>query len=185
MISIRLHYRVLIGAIAVIASVLSSERNGLTQESRVLSADLAINFVCANKPRSELETGMEEFVNGEGFNVLNQGRLQRDHGIYLLNTQIVGLDGKRDILEFVGLPVGFAKKDTVYNAGLRSPPPTRRSPQLEEAVLTFVSKGLGCDVRQVTRGENGPDAIQFYDREFARIESVFRDADILKKRQPQ
>lgn len=175
--------RILGVATTVTALVLWPAREGLTQEARVLNADLAVNFVCANKSRSLLEAGIENFMNEEKFNVLNLGRIQRDHGLYLLETQIIGLDSDRDILEFVGLPVGFAKRDITYTAGLRSPPPTRRSSHLEEAVLTFVSKSLDCDVKQVTRGENGLDAAEFYDREVARIEHLLREGEALKKPQ--
>jgi hypothetical protein len=116
-------------------------------------------------------------MKSHGFSVLNQGRIQRDHGYYLLNTQIIGLDSDREIIEFVSFP----GRDGLYSVGLRSRPPTHRSPELEEAALTFASNSLGCEVRNVTRGENGPDAIAFYNREVQRVRSLFREAEELQK----
>jgi len=65
---------------------------------------------------------------------------------------------------------------------LNTPPPTHRSAELENRLLAFVSEKLACEVQQVTRGENAKDAIEFYDWEIQRIETLFREAEELQGR---
>ncbi|HEX4409083.1 MAG TPA: hypothetical protein VH206_09945 [Xanthobacteraceae bacterium] len=142
-----------------------------------MSADLAFNLACVNKPRSVTEPAVEDFMKSRGFDVLNQGRIQQDHGFHLLDTQIVGLDSNREIIEFDSFP----GRDGLYTVALRSPPPTHRIPQLEQDILTFVSNSLGCEVRQITRSENGENAISFYNREVERIQRLFHEAGALPK----
>jgi hypothetical protein len=67
-----------------------------------------------------------------------------------------------------------------YLVGLTTPPPTKRAPQLEDALLEFASKTLGCEVRQVIRGENAADAAEFYNDEIMRVENLFRQAEQLR-----
>jgi hypothetical protein len=167
----------------LLASVVCPAFDGLTQEARVLSADLAVNFKCVNEPRAVLESGMEAFLKNDGFRVLNRGRIQRDYGVNLQSTAIIGLDDDRRIIQFVGFLVSAAGKDVLYTVGLTSPPPTRRSPELEDAILKFLPEKLGCSVTLATRGENGADATNFFNREFARIDNLFREGSTLQKPQ--
>jgi hypothetical protein len=170
----------LTAATTIIACLLFA-RDGQTQGVGVLSSDLAVNFVCPNKSRDELEVGMDDFLKVQGFRVLNLGRIQRDHEVNLQITKVIGLDSDRKIIEFSGFLLGVPRIKVVYAVILRSPPPTRRSPQLEQALLTFVSKGLGCEPTEVSRGENGQDAKEFYDHEISRIENLFREGEALSK----
>jgi hypothetical protein len=98
-------------------------------DNRVLNTDLAFHFVCKDKDRSSLEEAMETFLRNEHFRVLNKGRNQREHGVFLLDLDVVGIDDGQNIIEFDALP----RTDGRYSAGLNTPPPTRRNPQLEQA----------------------------------------------------
>jgi hypothetical protein len=126
---------------------------------------------------------MEAFLKDEGFRVLNLGRIQRAREVNLQSTAIYGLDNDRRIVVILGFLIPFAGKDVLYTVSLTSPPPTQRSPQLEEAILTLVSEKLGCVARQVVRSENGPDATEFYNREVTRIDGLFREGAALEKPQ--
>jgi hypothetical protein len=66
--------------------------------------------------------------------------------------------------------------------GLDTPPPTKRASQLEDALLKFASDTLGCEVRQVSRGENGADARSFHDQLISNAENLFREAEQLGER---
>ena len=143
---------------------------------RVLYPDLAFHIVCEEKARTALEDKIEGFLKSEGFKVLNQARLQREHGVSVSDLHIIGVDDKRRIIDFLD----FSIADGRYAVRLNTPPPTHRSPQVEKALLTFASGKLGCQVRQVTREANGSDASQLHDIEVRRIEGLFRQAEELQ-----
>jgi hypothetical protein len=147
-----------------------------SEPGKVLYPDLAFHIVCEEKARTALENDIERFLKSEGFKVLNQARIQREHRVLLSDLHIIGLDDKRRIVDFLE----FSSADRRYAVKLNSPPPTHRSPQVEEALLAFASNKLGCQVRQVTREENGADAGQLHDIEVRRIEGLFRQAEELQ-----
>jgi hypothetical protein len=148
-----------------------------SQSGRVLLPDLAFRFDCAERDRSVLENDIEKFLRNEGFRVLNRGRIQRKHNVFLSEIDIVGLDDKRRIVDVNKF---ITEKTSTYSVSLLSPPPTQRSPQFEEALLVFVKEKLMCNVRQVSRNQNGPEAIDFFNNEVKRIEGLFRQAEDLK-----
>jgi hypothetical protein len=167
-------------AATFVTSMLCAASDGMTEEVRVLSANLAVNFKCENEPRSVLETDVEAFLKDEGFAVLNLGRIQRDQGLNLQYTKIIGRDDSRRIIELAGFFVPVLGK-VLYTISLMSPPPTHRSSELEKAILALVTEKLGCAATQVARGENGADAAAFYNREVARIDNLFREVVALQK----
>ena len=162
---------------ATLAATWGTVHQGQAQNVFVLNPDLAFHANCKNKPRPEVESSIEEFLKSQNFSVLNVGRIQKEHGVFFLNTEIIGLDKDRRIIKVVGIP----RMDTKYPVIVETPPPTHRSSELEQAMLTFASTTLGCEVSQVSRGENGVDAIQYYNSEVSRIEGLFRQAEFLQK----
>ncbi len=148
---------------------------GACAERHTLHPDLAFNFVCKDKDRSTLEDEIERFLRREGFKVLNQGPIQREHGVFLLDTHIIGLDDAHRMVDVTAFP----RTEGRYSVGLDSPPPTQRAPQLEESLVNFVSKKLACEVSQITRGENSADASEFYNSQVKRVENLFREAEEL------
>src|SRR5258705_1769543 len=145
-------------------------------ESNVIRADLSFHFVCKGKDRTTLEDDIDNFLRQQGFRVLNEGRVQREHGLFLTELKIIGLDDKRRLIKVTDVPSGQGR----YSVGLNTPPPTNRAPQLEDALLEFASKTLGCEVRQVTRGENAADAAAFYQYEIKRVQNLFGQAEQLR-----
>lgn len=143
-----------------------------------LSADLAFIFSCANVNTNKVEQKVEEFLKENKFRVLNRGRIQREHGIFLLKTDIAGLDSMQRIISVVALPTAA---DT-YSVGLNTVPPTQRSAELENTLLKFVTSALNCEVRQVERHENSSDKRFVHDRNVARIEKQFLQIEQLLKR---
>src|SRR5438477_8945848 len=102
--------------------------NGAHADRRTLHPDLAFNFVCKGKDRSTLEDEIERFLRHEGFKVLNQGRIQREHGVFLLDTHIIGLDDAHRMIDVTAFP----RTEDRYSLGLNTPPPTQRTPQFED-----------------------------------------------------
>jgi hypothetical protein len=141
----------------------------------LFSPDLTFHFVCKDKIRSALEDDIEAFLKLEGFKVLNKGRVQREHSVFLLDTDIIALDEKRRLIDVIAGP-----QAVTYAVRLLTPPPTQRASRLEDALLKFASDKLGCEVLQVARGENGHDARQYYDRKIRDTENLFREAEQLK-----
>jgi hypothetical protein len=148
------------------------------QSTQLAKSDLAFHFVCQQTIRSELEVSIEKFLRHEGFKVLNQARILREHGIFAYDIYIFGLDDKRRIFTFSALP----RSEGRYSAGLITPPPTQRSLELEDAVLKLISGQLGCELRQITRSENQADAKEIYELHYRTIEKLFEQAERLEGR---
>jgi hypothetical protein len=144
-------------------------------ESNVLHADIAFHFSCKGQAAIEIGNQIEAFLQREGFEVLNRARLEQEHGVYLNGLEVIGLDKPNRMIDFRASHVGDA-----YSVALNTRPPTKHSSQFEESLLKFVSQKLGCAVRQVTRGENGADAIGFYDRLVELRDALFREAERLR-----
>jgi len=142
----------------------------------VFSPDLSFQFVCKDIGRSDLEQEIERFLREVGFKVLNQGRIQREHDVFLLATNIVALDGQRRVIDVISVPRAKGK----YELRLQSPPPTKRAPPLEDALLKFVARTLGCEAREIIRGENGPDARAYYESRLRAVENLFHEAEELR-----
>jgi hypothetical protein len=158
------------------------------QAVRVLSSDLGFIMACKDRDPSTLEGPIEEFLRREGFDVLNRASLQRRHNWFsTLDLEIIGLDKARRMIHFWSHPAPktVARLQGYYSVELRTPPPTQRAPEVEDAVLKFVADQLRCGVRQVTRQENGADVADLYENEIRRVENLFREADQLNGRQPR
>ena len=162
----------------LIGSVLLWKINASTQyPNQVLLPDSSFLFDCEGKDRNLLEINIEGFLLSKGFKVLNLGKIQREHKVHILETDIIGLDQNRGIIEFVSLP---SSKGT-YSFGFTSPPPTRRSFDIEESLLDFTKNKLKCEVRQRSGSMNGMETKRFYDAEVKRMEGLFREAKELQK----
>lgn len=152
----------------------------------LLSADLAFNFSCANLDRSIMERGIEDFLRGQQFKVLNIGSMRREFGFPAPHddTYLTSIDASKRRIEIQAAPVPpkerNSQRDKYYFVRLNSPPPTQRSPDLEEVLLAFVPGKLSCKVTSVTRGENGTDKQAYDNSEIARIEGLFRQAEMCR-----
>jgi hypothetical protein len=158
------------------------------QRVRVLSSDLNFIMDCKDRDPSTLEGPIEEFLRREGFDVLNLAGVQRRHIWFsALEVEIIGLDKARHMIHFRSphAPKNVARLQGHYFVGLRTPPPSQRAPEVEDALLKFVTDQLQCGFRQVTRQENGADVADLYENEIRRVENLFREADQLNGRQPR
>jgi len=142
----------------------------------VLSADLAVQFICPGKERSFLEDKVEQFLKETRFKVLNLARIQHEQHVVLLETDIKGLDENRRLIELRSEPSAADR----YVLLLYTQPPTRRAAELESKVLQFVSDTLKCEMQEVTPRTKGTSAIAFYDRLIKRTENLFLEAERLR-----
>jgi len=147
-----------------------------TAEGPLFSPDLAFHFVCGGVDRSSLERRFEGFLRDSGFRLVNKAQVQHQHEIYFFDSDIIGLDDQQRIVHLISVP----QTPNRYSVTLETPPPTRRSASLEERILNFVSGGLGCEVRQITRGENRSDAIRYYDEKLRQIDNLFRELEAIQ-----
>jgi hypothetical protein len=161
---------------AIALAMLCSTDGGRAGSVRALSSDLAFQFICKDDSRSALEHVFEGFLVHEGFKVLNQARIQREHGVFSLDVHLIALDDKRRTVDIISVPL----VENRYAVRFRTPPPTKRASDIEDALLEFVSNKLGCELRQVTRGQNGADVGDLYENEVQGIENKFREAEELE-----
>ena len=143
---------------------------------RSLSADLSLHFICSGQDRVSIEKRVVTFLIENGFKVLNLARLQQEHQVFFLKTNIKSLDAKHRMIDLLSP----SPNPDRYVLTLNTPPPTRREVKIEDAILRFVSDTLKCDVRQVTRGENGSDRRDLHEDEVGRLESLFVEAERLR-----
>jgi hypothetical protein len=108
--------------------------------------------------------------------VLNPARIQREHGVLSLEVHMIGLDDRRRTVDLMSIP----PVENRYAVRFRTPPPTQRASDVEDALLQFVSHKLGCELRQVTHGHNGAGAADLYEDEVRGIEREFREAEELE-----
>jgi hypothetical protein len=148
-------------------------------EVRILSSDLAFHMVCEGKSRDSIEGPTELFLKQNKFAALNKGKLIREQTGFE-RVEIIGLDADKRIINVSALPQPVDR----YAIYLRTPPPTKRADSLEEDLVSFAEKGLGCSIRQVARHENGSGESDLYALEVARIEGWFQQAnDVQQGRQ--
>lgn len=144
----------------------------------VLASDLSVQFVCKQQPVERLEREIESFLRVEGFRVLNQGKVQREHGVYLSELRILGLDDPKRLIEFSSLPHISGR----YSLRVNTQPPTVRSAVFESSIETFLSGALGCEIRQASRDVNAANSGDLFESELERVKNLFREAKMLQKR---
>ena len=143
-----------------------------------LNPDLSFLFDCTGGSYPPADDAIEHLLQDQGFRVLNKVRLAAKHRVeFPYALYIVGIDSQRRMVVFMSLP--FPRG--TYSLVLNSPPPTQHATSLEDSLLTFVSRDLGCKIRQTRRDENGPDARDFYDKTFKIREGWFRQADEMER----
>jgi hypothetical protein len=54
---------------------------------------------------------------------------------------------------------------------------------LEEKFKMVVPETLGCELHEMSRGDNGADAAELYDQKIGRVENLFREAEKLQGQQ--
>jgi hypothetical protein len=162
--------------LAIALAILCPTSAGRAAPVRILSSDLAFQFVCKDESRLALEDAFDGFLRHEGFKVLNLARIQREHGVLSLDVHMIGLDDKRRTVDLMSVPPA----ENRYAVRFRTPPPTQRASDIEDALLQVVSNKLGCELRQVTRSQNGADAADLYENEVRGIERAFREAEELE-----
>jgi hypothetical protein len=149
-----------------------------TPAPAALSADLAVQFICKERTGISIEESFVPFLKNHNFRVLNEAKIQREHGYHLLNLYIIAMD-YNDILIQINL---MPPTDDTFSLALTTPPPTNRLNDLESGLLSFVSERLGCQIRSVTRGENGIERSGFFnEHEVKRFETLWREAQELKE----
>jgi hypothetical protein len=132
---------------------------------------------CPGRELSQVERGIESFLPRQGFDTLNQGRIQREHGIRLVDLKVLGIDDKRRMVDFV---VGI--NEDWYAVALRTEPPTQRAVDLERVLQAFVTDSLNCTITQMNRGENPAESKDLFEMEVKRVRGLFREADKLGKK---
>lgn len=69
----------------------------------------------------------------------------------------------------------------IYSLSLLSPPQTPRSPEMEAGLLKVVADKLKCKVNRINRYENSDGSKEVYDKEIARLEGLFKEAEVCMK----
>jgi len=145
----------------------------------VLYADLSLQFECKPYRDVDLEPAIEHFLEKNGFTSLNQGRLQRRHGVYLAELRVIGLDNSGRMIDVIALPHAEGR----YALRLNTPPPTKRDSGFERALENFVVQDVHCVIRQASRNENPAATKELHQSEVDRVRRLFLEAETLEGRQ--
>lgn len=137
-------------------------------------ADLAFQFDCKGKASSPSEQAIEQFMTAKGFRSLDMVRAGKklDTDFSWMKMDTVGIDSARRQITFKG----FQDQPDTYSVSLYSEPPTQRSKELEDALLGFTEKTLGCKNAEVHHVENPAGAKDLYDTSFAKTEGWYQQA---------
>ena len=165
----------IISIFAVIGLVLIIVRPDTTDDDVVkpnsFGADLAFQFTCGKTPS---EQAIEQFMTAKGFRTLDKvkagTKLTPDFS--WMKMDVVGIDGARRQIEFKV----FADDTETYSVSLYSEPPTQHSKDLEDALVGFTEKTLGCKNSHVAHVDNPAGAKDLYDRSFGVTEGWFQQA---------
>ena len=167
-----------ISIFAMIAMVLIVLRPDTTDDDEIkpnsFGADLAFQFDCKGKANAPSEQAIEGFMTAQGFRALDKvkagKKLTPDFG--WMHMDVVGIDSARRQITFKG----FADQPETYSVSLYSEPPTHHSKDLEDALLGFTEKTLGCKNSKLADVENPAGAKDLYDRSFGVTEGWFQQA---------
>src|SRR5690348_11281407 len=89
-----------------------------------------------------------------------------------MKLDVVGIDGARRQMEFKV----FADAPDTYSVSLYSEPPTQHSKDLEDDLLGFTKKTLGCKNSKLSHIDNPAGAKDLYDKSFGMTEGWFQQA---------
>jgi len=135
-------------------------------------ADLAFQFDCKGKSPSEQD--FDHFMTAKGFHTLDKvkagAKLTPDFS--WMKLDVVGVDSTRRQMEFKV----FADAPDTYSVSLYSEPPTQRSKDLEDDLMAFTKKTLGCKNSQLARVDNPAGAKDLYDHSFSITEGWYSQA---------
>jgi hypothetical protein len=146
------------------------------QQIRGFSADLSFGFHCESDLRREhIEGSIENFLEQIGFKVLNVVRLRNELKLPPLfsETIIEGIDEiQRRLVYFDSTPF----QTGWYTVQFYTPPPTQRDEEIENKLVTFALKTLGCNLgRRIDRRENRPERRDHYDEVFSEMRDKIRE----------
>jgi hypothetical protein len=166
---------ILIGIVLIIVRPDSDDDSD--SKPTTFGADLAFHFDCKGKTSSPSEQAIEDFMAAKGFKPLDKVKAGKKlvPDFSWMKMDIVGVDSARRQITFKG----FADQPGAYAVSLYSEPPTQRSKDLENALLGFTEKTLGCKNSEVKHSENPVGAKDLYDKSFSITETWFQqDAGI-------
>ena len=166
-----------ISIFAVIALILIVVRPDTTPDDAdskpdSFGADLAFSLDC--KGNAPSQHAIEHFMTDKGFHVLDKvgAGKKLDPDFSWMKMDIVGLDSARRQITFKA----FADQPDDYHVSLYSEPPTRHSKDLEDALMVFGQKTLGCKNHQVAHVDNPAGAKDLYDHSVSVTEGWFQQA---------
>jgi len=168
-------------SLAASAYLLLSASAALCQQQESLSPDLALNFSCKIAPSEE---AIEKFLKLHDFEVANPERVRRQLQRSFFLLDIEALDKRSWIVTFRGssIPAVQQKVEGVfYTVGVNSPPPTQHDRNLEEAIISFVSNDLDCQITSNGRYENPVGATDFFRLILSNQKSRIYEAEICDK----
>jgi hypothetical protein len=140
------------------------------QQVRGLSADLTFHFTCSGESTPKFDEALERFLRQRGFEVLNRHRLLRERNRET-DPWNFGIDAVDEEGRIIFISASGGMTPGVYGVQLFSRPPTHRSKDLEEEVMTFVSGTLKCRTREIVRKESKPEMLDFYTQFFETVKT--------------
>ena len=167
-----------ISIFAVIAVVLIVLRPDTTDDDAVkpdsFGADLSFQFDCKGKANPPSEQAIEGFMTAKGFKPLDKVKAGKklNPDFSWMHMDVVGIDSARRQITFKG----FADQPETYSVSLYSEPPTQHSKDMEDALMGFTEKTLGCKDSKVEHVENPAGAKDLYDHSLSVTEGWFQEA---------
>ena len=141
----------------------------------VLHTDLALHFKCDQLQKTDVSTKFSGWLIRHGFRVLDRAKVQNEHGVFLLEVDLVAIHSNGNLFDLKLFP-----RSAVYFSTLITPPPTKRNAELELSIVKFITEDLPCAITQTTKGTNDVGSEVLYENVKGRILNQFLELEGLQ-----
>ena len=146
-----------------------------TYAQSVLYADFALHFKCGQLQKTDVSSKFFSWLIRHGFRVLDRAKVQNEHGVYLLEVDLVAIHSNGNLFDLKLFP-----RSAFYSTSLITPPPTKRNTELELNIVKFITEDLSCSITQTTRGTNDIGSEVLYENVKGRILNQFLELERLQ-----
>lgn len=143
---------------------------------QVLNSDLALHFTCKQTAHHEVTYRILAFLASNGFSVLDRAALQKEHGVHLLDVDLLAIKDKEQIVT-VRL---FPRSNGSFSLSLLTKPPTTRDAIFEANVLRLLSTDLKCTVYQRSENINNASKLTLFESTIQTLMKQFNEAERLR-----
>jgi hypothetical protein len=156
---------------AILITTLIFNFSEVFADDSVLLSDMTFQLNCDTEQLDNFSPRAEKFLRHSGFKAIDLSKLQMRYGKAIIPMRIIGIDNAGRIVDFMAFE--YSKKKIFIT--LLSRPPTQHDHELENSIISFSSAFQECKLSDISRSDNGSEAIKFYNSQVNRTNNLFRE----------